>query len=391
MFVQLICKDREEKQMEELYEVLGALCQREGVQIEDRGNRVEILVCPQGKIVTREDGKDLILSSNTRYGGPGFHAFVVDLFKDVEEEIPGDYELMDDLEYDKDEDFHRLTHVYENELDYMRNLILDEPGFRNRNYMFDETYYLPKNEDGRINTSAGEMDEKEFRTKPLDELMDNFYIWNNWDRDGRFFRNAALTLLAKESYGEFSKMNEQTEKVAEEICDDLEIAFRLDPTLPLPLDAYKALIAILNRENKLEGAIEMDKEASSYRTREVYHVFEDVRLVAAGTAERSYDPTTQSVFLTSPFTEDQEWAWLLQASKQPSILPRLDAVEEQEPNVRDDGSVLWMDEYTEDGIPTIDAMIRDDEQKLYIHGVAKSQAEIDYLKSCIEQSGFYRF
>lgn len=390
MFVQLVCKDRDEKQMEELYEVLGALCQREGVQIEDRANRVEILVCPQGKIVVTEDGKDMILSANTRHGGPGFHAFVVDLFKDIQEEIPGDYELMDDLEYDKDEDFHRLVHVYENELDYLRRLILEEPGFAEKNYMYDETYYLPKNEDGRVLTAAGDMSEKEFRTKSLDDLMDHFYVWNNWDRDGRFFRNAALTLLAKESYGEFSKMNEQTEKTAEEICDDLEIAFRMDPTLPLPVDAYQSLIKILNRENKLEGAIEMDSEAVSYRTREVYHVFEDVRLVAAGTAERSYDPTTQSVFLTSPYTEDAQWAWLLQASKQPSILPNLDAVEEQTPIVRDDGSVLWMDEYIEDGIRTIDAVIRDDERKLYIHGIAKSEAEIDYLRSCIKESGFYR-
>ena len=31
MFVQLICKDRNEKEMNELYEVLGAICQREGI------------------------------------------------------------------------------------------------------------------------------------------------------------------------------------------------------------------------------------------------------------------------------------------------------------------------------------------------------------------------
>lgn len=389
MFVQLICKDRDDKQMEELYEVLGALCQREGVQIEERGNQVEILVCPQGKIVAQEQGKDLILSANTRHGGPGYHAFVVDLFKDIEEEVPGEYELSDDLEYDKDEDFERLISVYENELDYVRRLILEEPGFKNRNYMFDETYYLPKTEPGKILTASGDMDEKDFRNKDIHDLMDHFYIWNNWDRDGRFFRNAALTLLAKESYGEFSKMNEQTEKIADEICDDLEIAFRLDPTLPLPVEEYKSLIALLKRENKLEGAIEMDQEAVSYRTREVYHVFEDVRLVAAGTAERSYDPATQSVFLTSPYKEDQEWAWLLQASKQPSILPDSSSVMDQDPEVRDDGSVLWMEDYKEDGIDYIDAVIRDDERRLYLHAAARSDAERDYLKRCIKESGFY--
>lgn len=43
--------------MNELYEVLGLIARREEVQIEDRYDHVDILVCPQGKIVvTEEDG-----------------------------------------------------------------------------------------------------------------------------------------------------------------------------------------------------------------------------------------------------------------------------------------------------------------------------------------------
>lgn len=389
MFVQLICKNRDQKEMDELYEVLGALCAREGVQIEDRGHDVEILVCPQGKISVVEDGKDMVLSANTRHGGPGFHAFVVGLFEDLQEEVPGDYELNDDLEYNKDGDFHRLIHLYENELDYVRDLILHEPGFKDRNYMFDETYYLPRTDEKKILTATGDLDEDEFASKNLDDLMDHFYVWNNWDRDGRFYRNSALTLLAKEGYGEFSKMNDQTEKIAEEICDDLEIAFHEDPTLPLPLDAYRQLIKLLNRENKLEGAVEMDREAVSYRTREVYHLFEDARVVAPGTAERSYDPATQSVFLMAPYKEDQEWNWLIQASKQPSILPDLHSVEEQQPEVLGD-KTIYMEEARIDGIENVDAIIEQDGRRLFIHALARSAAEADYLKACIRQSGFYQ-
>ena len=390
MFVQLICKNRDQEEMDELYQVLGALCEREGVQIEDRGDKVEILVCPQGKILAREEGKDLILSANTRHGGPGFHAFVVDLFKDVEEEIPGDYEMVDDMEYAADNDFERLVSAYETELDYVRKLILDEPEFRNRNYLFDETYYLPTNEKGKVLTSTGDMDEDEFRNKPLEDLMDHFYIWNDWDRDGRFYRNSALTLLAKEGHGKFSAMNDQTEKVADEICDDLEIAFRLDPTLPLPLKTYDELTKLLHRENKLKGAIEMDQEAVQYRTREVYHIFEDVRVVAPGTAERSYDPVTQSVFLMAPYTDDQAWTWLIQASKQPSILPNYSLVMDQKPTSTEDGNVIWMYEYQVDGSYNLDAVIREDENFLYIHALAKTQGEMDYLKQCVLRSGFYR-
>ncbi len=389
MFVQLICKDRSQAQMDELYEVLGALAAREGVQIEDRGHDVEILVCPQGKIVVIEEGKDMILSANTRQGGPGFHAFVVDLFEDIQEEIPGDYEMIDDTEYDKDKDWDRLVQLYENELDYVRKMILEDPEFRNKNYMFDETFYLPKSEKGKVLTATGDMDEEEFKNKNLSDLMDHFYVWNDWDRDARFYRNAALTLLAKEGYGQFSKMNDQTEKIADEICDDLEIAFRMDPTLPLPLKAYSKLIHLLGRENKLEGAIEMDREAVQYRTREVYHVFDDAKVVAPGTAERSYDPATQSVFLMAPYGENEEWSWLIQASKQPSILPDIEAVKAVEPIHEDNGNIVWIDEYEMDGIRYLDAIIRDDERYLYEHVLCKSFEEQKYLRSCILQSGFY--
>ena len=35
MFVRMICKDRNEKEKNELYQVMGALCKRENMQIEE--------------------------------------------------------------------------------------------------------------------------------------------------------------------------------------------------------------------------------------------------------------------------------------------------------------------------------------------------------------------
>lgn len=388
MFVQLICKDRNQKDMNELYEVLGALCHREGVQIEDKGDRVEILVCPQGKILVTENGREMELSASTRHAGPGFHAFAVELFKDIEEEVPGEYELIDDMEYDVDEDFHRLGHAYENELEYMRDLILNHPGFKDKNYMYDETYFLPVSEKDKVATAMGLMDAEEFKKKPLEDLMDYFYVWNNWDRDARFYRNAALTLLAKEGYGEYSSMNDQTEKNANEIMDYLEIAHKQDPDLPLPLDAYAALAAALHRDNLLTDAKPMEHGVIQYRSRDVYHLFEDARVLAPGTAERSYDPVTQSVNLMAPYREGEEWKWLIQASKQPDIVPDFKSVLEQDPVIGPDGQKVYSEEYTEDGIPTIDAVIEQDGKRLYIHAVCHHEDEIPYLLGCIRHSGF---
>ncbi|WP_304959453.1 hypothetical protein [Ileibacterium valens] len=388
MFVQLICKDRNEKEMNELYEVLAALCHREGIQIEDKGSHVEILACPQGKIVVTEEDGNMILSANTRHAGAGFHAFVVDLFKDIQEEVPlGEYELIDDLEYANDEDFHRLHHVYENELDYVKNLILTDSDFRKKNYLYDETYFLPIEDENKVMTSTGFMDRKEFMNKEIEDLMDDFYVWNDWDRDARFYRNAALTLLAKEGRGIYSKMNEETEKTANEIADYLEIAHEKDPDLKLPVKEYTELVDLLDRENKLKDALPMDREAIQYRTREVYHLFEDARVVAPGTAERSYDPSQQSVNLMAPYTNEGEWSWLIQASKPPAILPDAKDLMEEKPEIFK-GKTIWMDTYEEDGIHNINAVIRQDEEYLYIHAITNNSKDVPYLQECIRLSGF---
>lgn len=387
MYVQLICKDRNEKEMNELYEVLGALCEREGVQIEDRGSQVEILVCPQGKIVVTENDENLILTANTRHAGAGFHAFVVDIFKDIEEEVPGEYELIDDLEYANDEDFHRLHHVYENELDYLRNLLLTDSSLRKKNYLFDETFFLPIEKDHRILTPIGEMDQDEFLKKDLHDLMDAFYVWNDWDRDAQFYKNAALTLLAKEGVGIYTKMNEQTEKIANEVCDYLEIAYEKDPEILLPITEYQSLIDSLGREDKLKEAKAMPKPAIQYRTEEVYHLFQDAKVVAPGAAERSYDPINESVNLMAPYLNEGEWSWLIQASKKPDIISNRKNLQEQEPK-QINGNIIWMDDWMEDGYYVIEAMIRHDEQVLYLHDVAADDKVIPYLKECIERSGF---
>lgn len=387
MFVQLICKDRNEKEMNELYEVIDAICVREGIQAEDRLDHVDILVAPQGKIVVTEEDKNLVLTANTRHAGAGFHAFCVDVFKDIEEELPGEYELIDDLEYDKDEDFHRLHHIYEDELDYLRKKLLDDPNFREKNYLYDETYFLPIEEPGRILTSAGDMDLKDFATKDLHDLMDQFYVWNDWDRDAHFYKNAALTLLAKEGVGAYTNMNEQTQKNANEIADYIEIAYEKDPELPLPVKEYEALVFELGRENKLKDAVPMKEEAIQYRTKDVYHLFEDVRVAADGAAERSYDPVNQSMNLMAPYKDDGEWKWLIQASKNPSIITNYEHLTQQDP-IHTDTGYVWMDHWEEDGVTVVEAIIRNDERWLYIHAVVADPKDVDYVENCIKRSGF---
>ncbi len=50
--------------------------------------------------------------------------------------------------------------------------------------------------------------------------------------------------------------------------------------------------------------------------------------------------------------------------------------------------MLWMDDWEEDGFAVVEAVIRKDEDHLYIHAIANSDKYVPYLKDCIRQSGF---
>lgn len=387
MFVQMTCKDRNEKEMNELYIVLGLLAKREEVQIEERQDRVDMLVCPQGKITITEEDGDMILRANTRHAGPGFHAFVVDIFKDLQEEVPGKYELEDDLEFDKDEDFDRLCGLYEDELEYIRGALLKNEMFREQNYLFDETYFLPILKENEILTVQKPYAYNEFKHLNVRDLMNSFYIWNDWDRDAQFYKNCALTLLAKEGVGQYSIMNETTLKHANDICEYIEAAYQKDQTIELPVSAYKYLCSILDREDNLVNARSMKEEPIQYRNGLVYHLFEDCRVVAPGAAIRSYDPVNQALCLASPYIDEAQWDWLIQASKQDTIIEDMDYLMDQEPETYEK-KTIWMHDYMEDGLYMIEAVVRLKENYLYFHNVCASQKDVDYLKSWIKQSGF---
>ena len=54
----------------------------------------------------------------------------------------------------------------------------------------------------------------------------------------------------------------------------------------------------------------------------------------------------------------------------------------------EEGGMLWMDDWEEDGFAVVEAVIRKDEDHLYIHAIANSDKYVPYLKDCIRQSGF---
>ncbi len=385
MFVQLICRNRNTQQKkDDLYEVLGALCAREQIQIAEKGDDVLIYACPQGHLKVTEEGNNIMISANTRHAGAGFHAFAVEFCKDIQEEIEGDYELVDDLNYDEDQDFKHLQDVYIDEITYMKDLLQKNERVRQMNYMYQETFFLPMEKEGRILTAIGDMDEKEFMELSEHELLDAFYIWNHWEKDAHYFKNAALTLLAKEGVGPYTTMNEQTMKFAEEICDYIELAHKLEPSLTLPMNEYRDLCQRLERQPKIE-AKNMDEEVIQYRLKDVYHLFEDVKVVCDGACERSFDPVSESLCLMGPYDEVSSWNYLLQASKQPVICSRIQDTDETI-SYRD--KTIGLTQWEEDGISYVEAILTQKDKKLYFHATIANAKDVPYIVQCIKESGF---
>ena len=385
MFVQMYCENRSQKDKDEIYEVLGLLCRREEIQIEDKGDSVEITVCPQGKIVVTEEDDQVILSANTRHAGAGFHAFVVEFFLDIQEEIEGKYELNDDLSYDGD--FNRLCEIYEDEIVYLKDVLLNNDLVQSQNYMYDETFFLPLNDHRSIITSIGKLDKEEFKIMDPKALLSYFYVWNEWDKDAQFFKNAALLTLAKEGAGKYTNMNETTIKFANLICDYIELAYENDPMISLPMKEYNSICALLERKNKLENAKQMEEEVIQYRTKEVFHLFEDVKVVAHGMAERSYDPTNQSLCLMAPYLDDESWDWLIQASKESDICVHKNELLDKKPIVYRNKE-MYVETYKEDGYIVIEAIVVQGDRTLYFHCTIANEKNIPYITQCIKESEF---
>lgn len=394
MFVQLICKDRNEKEKNEIYEILGLLCQREQIQIEDKGDSVAIYVCPQGTIRITEEDEGLVLSASTRHAGPGFHAFVVEFFMDLMEELDAEakqelnrYELKDDLNYNGD--FDSLIQIYEDEIHYLKDVLLHNDIVRTQNYMYEETYFVPMVKDNQIATATSLIDKEEFERLSSAQLMDNFYVWNDWDKDARFFKNAALVLLAKESFNEYANMNDQTYTKANAICDFIELAHEDDPNLRLPIKEYNDLCIALSRTPRKLSCKQMEEEVYQYRLSEVYHLFESARIVASGLATRSYDPVSQSLCLMSPYLDDVSWDWLIQASFQDDICTKKEELLEKEA-ISYKGKTIWMTNWKEDSYSVVEAILKQDEKVLYFHCTIADDKDVSYISQCIKESEFQK-
>ncbi len=374
-----------EKQKTDVYEVIHLICNQEKLQLEERGDRVVIEICPQGKIECVEQNDQICLEAHTSHGGPGFHAYCVNLLEWIEEESEASGVLKDDCGFVENPDFQHLKYdVFYPWLNDLKRLLL-EGALHNRNYYFDSSYYLPIDQEEVIFTPRGALDREEFANMDVEQLALYFFLWNNEKRDALFYKNCALHLLAKEGYGSYARMNEQSEKYASAIIDYIEIAYQQDPLITLPLRAYHELCMVLGREEQIVDGVEMEEEVSQYRQNEVYHLFHEWSIYAPGCCERSYDLIHDELYLMAPYENENcgwEWMWKIAAhTDEPSLWEHVKNSEKQWKNETAKG-VYTMEK--EDSFYRIKAIVYG-EYPLYIEVILREEKDIPYINACIQQ------
>lgn len=303
-----------EKDFEGYVGLLKELCESWKLKIEAYENFALIDVCPEGFVEVSYEDQFLSISAQTNVAGPGFHAYICDFFQAIIEKSPVELSVSDPTNYYQERNFEKLqkdifyrwlkdisAYIEEKQEDYA-NLCISWP----------MDYYQPKPKKGYVVTPMGYISVQDFIHQDVETLAQRFFIWNHMGRDAHYYRSAALNLMWKECYFEYTNMNEYTEKQADLILDLLEIAHEKDPQLPLPMDEYEFLCEIKGRTPKItDGKRMITLQEIGYRKDTVEFHFGNWAIPAHGCAEKSFDDANQTLYLMAPYKQaDEPWKWM---------------------------------------------------------------------------------
>lgn len=293
---------------EQFSELLVYLCEERKLKIEDFDTMVAIEVCPEGRIICTYEEENVYLKTNSTLLGPGYHAFVAKLYDDILLESGITFDVFDPTLYYEERSFEDLKykHFY-----VWLDKVLHGSEFESmylQNIMFSSYTYIPEYKEGNILTPMGYLSIDKRKQCELNDLAQQFFLWNEEERDAIYYRNCSLWLLWKECYFTYSHMNEHTKKVAETIIDYVEIAHAKDEHLALPYKEYVELCHILQRETLILQCQDMYDETIGYRQGNVNYVYGNWRISAHGCSEVMIDEKEDKMYIIDPY-QDMYTPW----------------------------------------------------------------------------------
>lgn len=259
---------------------------------------MRVVLCPLGYLDlewTRESGLfgqwKISGTCVTTPAGPGFHKAAVDFLEDLKKKDIKNLQVQDSTGYWENRDFNRLVEecFYPWLTQELRSALAKlEQSSESVPLFWEEDEYQPEEVPGTVYTPVGRFSgvwlQQELDAGELQKLAQRLFLWPNSVRDALYFRNSALKRMWQDCCFAPSERNFEDERVNKYILENLEMASHLNPSLPLPIGAYRELCIMAGQDFRISEDVPEMEEAfePGYHKGELLQSFERLWLPLPG-------------------------------------------------------------------------------------------------------------
>ena len=199
-----------------------------------------------------EGNTDNVISVNgdcqTNMLGPGFHKAAIEFIDRLQQATGTRFEVEDETDYYTERDFEAMKKKHFHKwLTKLFEIIQEQNNKGSTSLLFcwDINKYYPQSDNGIVISPLGSFRLSEvvrrIREEGIESFADDFFIWNNSERDARFHRGMALNAMWEDCYFMPSERSEEDARINGYIISELETTASLDPSLPFPKKEYEEL------------------------------------------------------------------------------------------------------------------------------------------------------
>lgn len=286
--------------------------------------------------------------------GPGFHKAAIEFIDGLGIKS---LEVIDETGYYVHRDFERMKreHFYK-WLGAVIDLCNKREDLANICLCWDVTDYMPEEIDNSIVTPLGRFTKYEIneivKQLGIRALAERFFVWNEPEKDARFYLNQAMNLLWESCYFAPSDRSQEDKDINDAIIRNMERAARLNPSLAMPRKAYKEVCRLAGHTPALPEGSELTSSFTvGYRKALVTYQFGSMKFAVPGRYRHeweAYDDKSGVNMWLDTSTDSPIWrinGWNIgnsnDDSKKPDFIPfknRLNDIEETE---IDNGKIKW--------------------------------------------------
>lgn len=225
------------------FAVLEKLADEWGVPFTRGESSACLSFCRSGQLYFTYEEGGLSGSCQTNVAGPGFHKAAVDFTVEFLQRAKLSVSLDDETDYVTHRDFQRMRreHFYS----WLGNIVGLIKREGDLTICWDLNQYTPAEISGSVITPMGRFTtEKLVRRvaeKGIESFAQDFFVWNEEEKDAYYFRNQALARLWEDCYFRASARSKEDESVNGYIRKNIEKAAQLSSAIPLPLADYRLL------------------------------------------------------------------------------------------------------------------------------------------------------